>query len=199
MSQYFDNDDKVKTFQREIKFEILGQQLTFITDNGVFSKKHIDEGTKLLLQALVPLRLSNDILDLGCGYGVIGITIAYFNKDCHVVLADVNKRALELTKLNVNNHHLHARCTCLISNIYENIDSEFDNIIINPPIRAGKDVTYSMYLGAYEHLKKNGCLFIVIRKAQGAPSAFKYLESLFKSVCVIAKGKGYWIIKALKI
>lgn len=199
MSHYFENDTSLISKKRIIDFQIGNKMLHFISDNGVFCKNHIDEGTRAILNVLVSYQIKGNVLDLGCGYGVIGLTLAIFNETINVTLSDINQRAINLCQENIINLKLENRAKCLISNVYENIDETFDNIVINPPIRAGKHITYSMYLGAYEHLNNNGNLFIVIRKAQGAASAFKYLESLFESVCLLDKHKGYWIIQAKKI
>ena len=198
MSHYFDNSPQVESKRKEIKFEFLGRTLLFTTDNGVFSKDYIDEGSRILLDVITPLDLGNNVLDLGTGYGVIGLTLAYFKKDLRVVCADVNERAVGLAKYNSEKLQLHDRVDCLISDRYENIEGTFDSIVINPPIRAGKIITYSMYEGALTHLKENGSMFIVIRKAQGASSALEYLESIFSSVNVLEKHHGYWIIQAIK-
>ena len=198
MAHYFDANPQIKSHKKEIKYSLLGHELSFISDNGVFSKDAIDEGSSILLETLIPLSIRGDVLDLGCGYGVIGLTLAYFNKDLRVICADVNQRAVELCETNAKKLQLHNRVECRISDRYGKIEEAFDSIVINPPIRAGKEITYSMYLGALDHLKENGSMFIVIRKAQGAASALEYLESIFSSVTVLEKRRGYWIIQAIK-
>lgn len=198
MSQYFENDPLVASNKRTISYEISGQNITLLTDNGVFSKKHLDEGTLAFLRVLVPLRLSGEILDLGCGYGPIGLTIALTSSDARLTLADINTRALALAMDNAHMLGLSQRVTCLESNIYENIQGPFDFILINPPIRAGKKVTYRMYEGALDKLKNGGSLLIVIRKNQGAPSASRYIESLFGNITLLKKDKGYYVYRADK-
>lgn len=198
MSQYFDSKPIVASKERELTYEFLGRKLSFISDTGVFSKTRIDVGTSILLGTIVPLRLSGRILDLGCGYGVIGITIASTSADARVVCADVNERAVSLAKRNAQRLHVDSQVETIVSDRFTNIKGQFNTIVINPPIRAGKKITYSMYDGAYQSLIDGGSMFIVIRKAQGAPSALEYLESVFSSVNVINKSKGYWIIQAIK-
>ena len=138
-------------------------------------------------------------MDLGCGYGPIGLTIAQNSKEARVDLADINSRALALASRSSERLNLNKRVTILHSDIYEKIEGPYDSIVVNPPIRAGKVVTYSMYSGAYQRLIDGGSLYIVIRKKQGAESAFKYLETVFENVSVLHKEKGYWIIKATKV
>lgn len=198
MPQYFDSKPTSSSKKREIEFNFLGRKLVFISDNGVFSKNEIDEGTTILLSAVVPYHLEGRILDLGCAYGAIGLTVASFNLNAHVVCADVNERAVELCRQNAIRLHVQDRVETIVSNRFQNLNGTFNSILINPPIRAGKKITYAMYKEAYDHLIDNGSMIIVIRKAQGAPSALEYLESIFSSVIVIKKSRGYWIIKAIK-
>lgn len=198
MSHYFISDDSVASNIKIISFEVLGTKVQLFTDNGVFSKNRIDEGTLAFLKVLVPLHLTGEILDLGCGYGPIGLTIAITSSSASVMLADVNTRALALCNKNAHDLGLGQRVTVLQSDVYENIEDLFDNIVINPPIRAGKKVTYAMYEGALKHLVEGGSLFIVIRKAQGGPSASKYIESLFGNIKLLKRDSGYYIYQAIK-
>ncbi len=198
MGHYFDSEPSVKSNEREIKFSLYGKEYAYYSDNGVFSKSRIDEGTYIFLKVLVPLNLSGRILDLGCGVGPIGLTLAQNNIEARVVLADINSRALALASKSSQRLNLSSRVTCLHSDIYQKIEGTFDSIVLNPPIRAGKIVTYQMYSGAKQYLIDGGSLYIVIRKKQGAESAFKYLETVFENVTVLHKEKGYWIIQATK-
>ena len=199
MSHYFQDDPSLKSNIRNICFEIDGHNIELLTDNGVFSKSRIDEGSLAFLKVIVPLRLSGKILDLGCGYGPIGLTIAITSPTARVDLADINTRALTLCRQNANLLGLSQRVTILQSDIYENIEGPYDSIVVNPPIRAGKKVTYSMYDGAYQRLIDGGSLFIVIRKNQGGPTASKYIESLFGNIALLKKDKGYYIYQATKV
>jgi len=198
MSQYFENDSLVASNKREISYEIYGQRITLLTDNGVFSKKQVDEGSFAFLKVIVPLMLEGNILDLGCGYGPIGLTIAITSPKARVTLADINTRALALCEENARRLGLSSRVTCVESNIYENLKGTYDAILINPPIRAGKKVTYQMYEGALTHLVSGGKLYIVIRRNQGALTASKYIEDLFGNVTLLRKDKGYYMYEAKK-
>ena len=199
MSHYFIDDPSLKSNIRNISFEIDGHNIELSTDNGVFSKSRIDEGSFALLKVIVPLRLSGKILDLGCGYGPIGLTIAITSSAARVDLADINTRALALCRQNASKLGLDQRVTILQSDVYENIEGPYDSIVVNPPIRAGKKVTYAMYDGAFQRLIDGGSLFIVIRKNQGGPSASKYIEDLFGNVSLLKKEKGYYIYQAKKV
>ena len=198
MSHYFVNDDKVASKPREVVYSFNGVDFSLDSDNGVFSKNELDKGSELLIEMLLPLNLGNRLLDLGCGLGVIGLTLAYFHPGLNVCLSDVNTRALSLCSANADTLKLSQRVTILQSDIYIEIEGKFDSIVSNPPIRAGKKVTYQIYEGALEHLNDGGSLYIVIRKQQGALSVKSYLEELYGNVTVLAREKGYYILKSTK-
>ena len=199
MSHYYQNDPNLASNLQKISFDIDGLHMSLWTDNGVFSKSRVDEGSFAFLKVLLPLGLSGKILDLGCGYGTIGLTIAMASPEASITLADINTRALALCEKNAQELGLSQRVTILQSDIYEKIEGHFDSIVVNPPIRAGKRVTYAMYEGAKQRLIDGGSLFIVIRKAQGAPSASKYIEELFGNITLLKRDKGYYIYQAKKV
>ena len=196
MSHYFVNDDNVVSKPRKVVYSINGVDFSFESDNGVFSKNELDKGSELLIETLLPIDLGKSLLDLGCGIGVIGLTLAYFHPGLNVCLTDVNTRALILCDANANTLRLSQKVTILQSDIYTKVEGKFDSIVSNPPIRAGKKVTYEIYRGALEHLNDGGSLYIVIRKQQGALSVKSYLEQLFGNVTVLAREKGYFILKS---
>ena len=198
MSHYFVNDDKVVSKPRTINYSFKGVDFSLESDNGVFSKNELDKGSELLIEALLPIDLGENVLDIGCGIGVIGLTLAYFTPSLNVCLTDVNTRALSLCSANANTLKLSQRVTILQSDIYQKIEGKFTSIVSNPPIRAGKKVTYEIYKGALEHLVDSGSLYIVVRKNQGAPSVMSYLEELFGNVALLAREKGYYVLKATK-
>lgn len=198
MSHYFQDDPNLVSNIKEITFEINGITMKLFTDNGVFSKNNVDEGSYAFLKVLLPLDLGNRILDLGCGYGTIGLTLAKAHEEARIILADVNPRAVALCERNAGLLNLSPRVTILQSDIYEKIEGPYDSIVVNPPIRAGKKVTYRMYEEAKQYLIDGGSLYIVIRKAQGAESASKYIETIFGNVTLLKREKGYYIYRATK-
>ena len=198
MSHYFQDDPNLASNIKEISFEINGLTMKLLTDNGVFSKNNVDEGSYAFLKVLLPLDLGKHILDLGCGYGTIGLTLAKAHEQARMTLADVNPRAVALCKRNAEFLNLSPRVTILQSDIYEKIEGPYDSIVVNPPIRAGKAVTYRMYEEAIQYLIDGGSLYIVIRKAQGAPSASKYIEQIFGNITLLKRDKGYYIYRATK-
>ena len=180
----------------ECEYVYRGIPLTFRTDAGVFSKGEVDDGTDLLLKSL-PEEMTGDILDLGCGWGVIGICVARRWPDTRVTMADVNLRALELARGNAERNRAEVRC--LESDGMEALKgSRFDAVITNPPIRAGKQVIYRMFADAAQCLRPGGSLILVIRKQQGAESCLRYLQTLFPKVEKTAKSGGFWVLTATK-
>lgn len=172
-----------------------GVDLSFRTDAGVFSKGEVDTGTRLLLEAL-PEEMAGDILDLGCGWGIIGISIARKWPETRVTLADVNTRALDLSRENAKRNR--AEVTCVESDGMAALAGQtFDAVVTNPPIRAGKQVIYGMFADAAKSLKPGGALYLVIRKQQGAESCMKYLQTIYRDVEKLDKSGGFWVIRAM--
>ena len=181
--------------ERHFNHVFAGKVLRFQTDAGVFSKQHIDPGSELLCKAL-PADLSGRVLDMGCGWGAMTILTLTKCPGCEITMADVNERALELAKENVAANRMQAKA--LISDGFASIEGEFEAVITNPPIRAGKAVIYKMFEDAKAHLVPGGVLYLVIRKQQGAPSALKFLKELYRKAEVIERDGGYWIIACTK-
>lgn len=200
MPQYFDNVEGMEHQNLTIEFDILDQHYSFKSDKGVFSKNKLDFGTKLLIETILESKVSlgERVLDLGCGAGPIGLILAHLDPLRQVTLADVNERALELCKKNADNLGVSKQIEIVNSDVYLNVHSTFDTIISNPPIRAGKRVTYRIYDEASSHLNDNGSLIIVIRKEQGALSVKAHLEEIFDNVTVLDRKKGYYIIQSFK-
>lgn len=198
MPQYFDNNEELSHDFHQYSFSLLGEEFSFISDSGVFCKDGLDDGSRLLLETIAKTDLGNSILDMGCGIGPIGLLLAHFDKNRHVTLVDVNRRALDCAKQNAAKLGLSSRVNIFESDVYSNINSSFSTIVTNPPIRAGKKVTYAMYAGAISHFNEGGQLILVIRKQQGASSCQEYLKTIFKEVEVVKSKKGYRILIAKK-
>ncbi|WP_096202158.1 class I SAM-dependent methyltransferase [Bacillus sp. FJAT-45350] len=195
---YYTDKPTVESNEHTFPFELRGKRFMFTSDSGVFSKKEIDFGSKLLIEKFTFPEREGDILDVGCGYGPIGISLANEDKERTVWMIDVNERALQLSKKNASANqvtNIVIEKSDLLSNITKN---DFTSIVTNPPIRAGKQVVHELYEQAYEHLKIEGELWVVIQKKQGAPSTIEKLETMFQEVEVVEKKKGYFIIKAKK-
>ncbi len=193
--QYFTSNPTSESRPEQFEAWLLDQKLSFHTDSGVFSRDAVDYGTRVLLSSLPPL--SGRVLDLGCGWGAIGVTIGKKYPDIQLIMGDVNERALSLSRKNLKENGV-SNAEVVLSDAFSAIDGEFDFIITNPPIRTGKQVIYAMFDTAHQHLKPGGKLFIVIRKQQGAESALKHLKSVFFRAEMINRDKGYWIIECEK-
>ena len=191
MSQYFENVDLPSNIE-EFDTNIFGKHFKFKTDNGVFSKEKLDFGTRVLLENLPIKELKGDILDLGCGYGVVSIILSSLT-NANFDAVDVNKRALHLAKKNKELNYVD-NINFFESNCYEAVNKEYDYIITNPPIRAGKEIVYKMLREAKEHLKSDGVLYFVMRKDHGAKTAIRDISDLYNCE-VLAKEKGFFIVK----
>ena len=192
MSQYFENDDKVKSNISLKEVTVKNIKYYFYTDNGVFNKSGLDYGTRLLLNN-IDLSNKSSFLDIGCGAGVVGIYLKKLNSEYTVDMCDINKRAVDLTNKGLKKNGINI--TAFESDAYSNIDSKYDCIISNPPIHAGKEKVYEIIRGAKSHLNSNGELWIVMRKDQGALSMMKDNQDIYNFE-VVTKDKGFLIIKA---
>ena len=193
MGHYFINED-LEHNKKIIKVIIKNEDFSFITDNGVFSKKGLDFGTRTLLENLDYENINGKILDFGCGYGSIGIIISKFT-GLEVDMLDINKRSIELAKENSKLNKV--KTNIFESNIYENVQDKYDYIISNPPIRVGNEILYKILFEAKDHLNDNGKLIIVVNKDQGAKSLMEKLKK-FYNVNLIAKNKGFFVILCSK-
>lgn len=192
MSQYFENDEKVKSYITLKETEVKGIKYYFYTDNGIFNKSGLDYGTRLLLNNL-DISNKNSFLDIGCGAGVVGIYLKKLNSDFTVDMCDINKRAVDITNKGLKKNNLVDNA--FVSDAYSNIESKYDCIISNPPIHAGKEKVYEIIRGASTHLTASGELWIVMRKDQGALSMMNDNKDLYNFE-IITKDKGFLIIKA---
>ena len=191
---YFAENPDAEHDIHELKVQLLGQKMTFLTDAGVFSKKMIDYGSQALLKCL-DFHKQESVLDVGCGYGTLGLTLVKA-KEVEATLVDINQRALDLARQNAERNQVLA--TIFQSNLYQNVEGRFHHIISNPPIRAGKQVVHKVIAGSYAHLLDGGDLTIVIQKKQGAPSAKAKMEEVFGNCEILKKDKGYYILRSRK-
>ena len=189
---YAENPDAAHDIH-ELRVELLGEKMTFLTDAGVFSKKMVDFGSQLLLKCL-EVNQGETVLDVGCGYGPLGLSLskAY---GVQATMVDINNRALDLARQNAERNKVEA--TIFQSNIYEQVKGKFDHVISNPPIRAGKQVVHEIIEQSKDFLETGGDLTIVIQKKQGAPSAKSKMEDVFGNCEVVKKDKGYYILRSV--
>lgn len=194
---YYTNQPSTAHDRKSWDTQLRGHKFSFISDAGVFAKGGVDYGSRVLIEA-IDIPETAQVLDVGCGYGPIGLTAAKLAPRGHVTMIDVNQRAVELAKENAANNKV-ANVTIVESDLFAALEEQqFDVILTNPPIRAGKEVVHAIFEGACERLRKGGSLWIVIQKKQGAPSAKQKLESLFGQVEEVTKDKGYRVYRAIK-
>ncbi|MHA6481164.1 class I SAM-dependent methyltransferase [Paenibacillus sp. strain BS8-2] len=196
-NHYYSKTPEVKHNRQIVETLLRGRQLKFMTDAGVFSKASVDFGSKVLIEAM-ELRVDDRVLDVGCGYGPIGLSAASLASQGMVTMIDINGRAIELAKENAALNGI-SNVKIMQSDLYESVtDEEYDVILTNPPIRAGKAVVHQIFEEGHTLLKKGGSMWVVIQKKQGAPSALEKLEQVYEEVVEVTKDKGYRIFRAKK-
>ena len=195
MSQYFDNDKSIKSNKKLIEFNFNNKKYNVYSDNGVFSKDKFDYGTRVLLESIDINNLCGNVLDLGCGIGVVGIILGTINKNINIDMVDINDRAINLAKENMSLNKV--KGNVFISDVYSNINKKYNYIITNPPIRAGKEVVRRFLLGGYDYLTDDGTLYFVMRKDHGVKSMIKELVNIYE-VDIVNKEKGFYIVSLTK-
>ena len=192
---YFTSRPTSESDPREIVAQLRGKDYRFVTEAGVFSRSKVDRGTRLLIDTL-PIPSQGRMLDLGCGYGPVGIVAAREQPGLEVVMVDINQRAVELARINAGLNDVpgvdirHGEGFSMVP------ERDFTLIASNPPIRAGKQVIYPLLANAKDHLLPNGTLYVVIRTKQGASSLERHLTTIYSRVDTIAKGGGYRVFAA---
>ncbi|MEN1968925.1 class I SAM-dependent methyltransferase [Lentibacillus sp. N15] len=195
---YFSQQPQSKSSPKTWSYQLKEKVYTFTSDHGVFSKNEVDYGTRLLIEQFTEPKVQGRLLDLGCGYGPIGVSVADHFPNRHVTMADINQRALNLAQENAAMNHVD-NVDFVASDRFTNLaDQTFAAILTNPPIRAGKHVIHKMYEESKLALVDQGELWVVIQKKQGAPSTKEKLHVLFGNVEAIARSKGYFILRAIK-
>ena len=192
---YFTNNADLKSETRLIQYNYGDGVINFTSDLGVFSKNKLDYGSRLLIETYIEKGRDNiDLLDVGCGYGFIGLSLARI-KNTNSTMVDVNKRAVHLTNMNIKNNKI-KNAVAFESNIYESVEGLYDVVITNPPIRTGRETVLTFLRDSKKYLKPNGELWFVMRKDQGALTVAKKLEDINK-IEIIAKSKGFLIFRGI--
>lgn len=193
--QYFTSKPTSRRRPESVSAVLHGRTFVFVTDTGVFSHGRVDRGTELLAESL-RLEPGAHVLDLGCGYGVLGIVAAALAPNGRVVMTDPNERAVELARRNVHANavpHVDVR----LGAFYEPVSGErFDAIVTNPPIRAGKEVVFRLVDEAPVHLRRGGSLWMVARTKQGAKSIEARIASTFGGSDTVARGSGFRVLRS---
>lgn len=201
MSHYYDENPEVESKEALFTYSYDNHDLELVTDAGVFSKGKIDFGSDLLVKTFLktyPPGPTKNIIDVGCGYGPIGLMIAKVSPHHEVTMVDVNQRALNLSRKNKKRNRIENVEVKESDGLSQVEDNTYDFVLTNPPIRAGKEVVHRILEDAYVKLKLDGELFVVIQKKQGMPSAKKKMQDTFGNVEVLEKSKGYYILRSVK-
>lgn len=199
-NHYYTKNPEVASKETSWTYRLKNKEFRFISDSGVFSKNTIDFGSRLLIETFqLAEDVKGDILDVGCGYGPMGLAAAFAYPERQVEMVDVNERALSLARRNAEVNNIH-NVKIYESSTYDRVETgkQFAAIISNPPIRAGKQIVHRILSEAHPHLVPGGTLTVVIQKKQGAPSAEKKMLEVFGNAEVIVRDKGYWIIRSVK-
>ena len=193
---YYTSKPEAEHDEQEFTFLLRGQEMRFVTDAGVFSRSRIDFGSLLLIENM-RLRRDARVLDVGCGYGPIGLAAARLAVDGKVTMIDVNERAVALARRNAEKNGIR-NVEIRQSDVYSAVQGEtFDVILTNPPIRAGKEIVHRIFTEGHERLVDGGEMWVVIQKKQGAPSALKKLKEVYREVEEVDREKGYHIFRAV--
>ena len=195
---YFSEKPNSSSNERLIEAILRNKKFIFKTDSGIFSPKKVDKGTKILVETL-ELDKNDNVLDVGCGYGAIGIAIA--DEVNSLTMTDINRRALKLAEENLKINNLNNKNISIVQgNIYEGVnDKKYTKIISNPPIKAGKEVIHKIIKDGKELLQDNGSIWVVIQTKHGAKSLTKYMEEVFNNVEIITIKGGYRVLMSKKV
>ena len=199
MEHYFIAKEHNKEDYFEFSHKFSDFDFVFKSCDDVFSKDQVDYGTNVLIKTIVKkVELFGNVLDIGCGYGPIGIILSKFFNQTKFTLCDINQTAVELATENAQKNHTENIEKIIVSNAYENIQGKFDFIVSNPPIKAGKKTLLEILLGSYERLNDGGSLIFVIKKKFGEDSVKKALQNKFQKVEILERDSGYYVLSATK-
>lgn len=197
LNHYFVEHPKSKMKLGVIRTHLRRKPFEFLTASGVFSKKRVDLGTRLLIESMI-LPKSGYVLDLGCGYGAVGIAAAVFDADLHVVMVDVNVRAVRLARQNAEINSVQ-NVTIRHGHLYEPVKGyTFNCILSNPPVSAGIETVKAIITGAPESMSSKALFQIVVKSKIGGKRLRTILEDAFGNVSVLARKSGYRVLVSEK-
>jgi len=191
MSHYYSEKPDSELKLRKVNELIRGKELVFYLASGVFSAKRIDNGSRLLAEDSL-IEPNWDVLDLGCGNGIVGIAVAKAELSAKVLLTDINERAVKATKLNIKLNHAD-NATAKKSDGLKKLNNLFDTILFNPPQTAGRELCKALIEEAKAHLKPGGSLQLVARHNKGGKTLYNFMQELFGNGEVVSKSGGYRI------
>ena len=191
---YFSKSPTSKKKPRIVNLFINSRNLSFKTSSGMFSPKRVDKATLILIENM---QLGDKILDLGCGYGPIGIAVAFLKPECSVTMAEINERAAGLARENVSLNNID-NARVIASDFFEKVDGTFDTILMNPPIAIGLKRLFLLIEECKEHLEKGGSLQIVARHNKGGARIAARMEDVFGNMETLAKSGGFRVYMSVR-
>jgi 16S rRNA (guanine1207-N2)-methyltransferase len=197
VEHYFVANPKSRPRFGLIRTYLRGKPFEFLTASGVFSKQRVDLGTRLLIESML-LPKKGCALDIGCGYGAVGIGAAAFNPRLYVILVDVNARAVWLARQNVEKNmvsNAEVRRGCLYAPVEDLI---FDCVLSNPPVSAGMETVRAMIVEAPRHMVCGGVFQMVVKSKIGGKRLRTIFEEAFGNVEVLARESGYRVLLSRK-
>lgn len=205
MAHYFDAEPMTESVKKTVDYRVNGMNFSFVTDTNTFSRSGVDKGTDLMITTVIDdikgrgAHKGERLLDLGCGWGVVGITMKKVFMTFDVTQTDVNSRAVKLSRENADLNRVKIDLQ-VEGDVCGGIpaDRKFDIVMTNPPVRAGKKTVFEFYNQAYEHMDTGATIYVVLQRKQGAPSSEKKLNELFGNCETIAISGGYHIMKSVK-
>lgn len=196
MQHYFIDKQHNKEDYFDYTFEFNDKKYIFKSVDNMFSKDGLDEGTRVLLNTVInKVKLTGDVLDLGCGIGSIGVVLKNEFPLINIDMVDINNTALTLARNNCNNNKAGDN-NIFYSNLYDNVDKKYNYIVTNPPIKVGKEILFNVVTGAKDHLVNGGEIILVIRKNHGQESMKKHMGKTFGNCEILKRDKGYYIMSS---
>jgi 16S rRNA G1207 methylase RsmC len=197
LNHYFVEHPKSKMRLGIIHTHLRGIHFEFLTASGVFSKKRVDLGTRLLIESMV-LPQEGYVLDIGCGYGAVGIAAATFNPNLRVVMVDVNERAVRLARQNAEKNYV-SNVEVRRGYLYEPVkDLVFNGVLSNPPVSAGMETVKAIISEAPEHMASKALFQMVVKSKIGGKRLLMVFEEAFENIEVLARKSGYRVLMSKK-
>ena len=195
MKQYFQENKCLAADEVQIRLTKFEHEFIFFSRRGLFSYNEIDVNSLILIENIP--KIEGKLLDLGCGFGAIGIVLAKINPLICLTGCDINRIAIEMAKKNAALNGVKAKY--IFSDCFDGVDGFFDAIVLNPPIHAGKEVMFKMFKQAKQHLAQNGAFYIVIQKKHGAVSSLRFLQENYEYCEIVYKKKGVYVVESRSV
>jgi len=193
VEHYFSSVPKSEEKFGLVRTQLCGRPFEFLTSTSVFSKRKIDTGTRLLIETMI-LPQNGNVLDVGCGYGAVGIAAATFNPSLHVVMTDVNMRAVRLATKNIALNNV-PNAEAKYSHLYESIENlRFNCVLSNPPVSAGMETVTSIIKQAPKVMSPKANFQMVIRSKIGAKTLPDTFAETFGNCKILARESGYRVL-----